>query len=409
MMTIRQIYVFTLVLASTLVGHQRDSFAKPKFELLSQDGDGTMEIHLAAQIIGQHESEEVLGAQGRTSENKLAFRRIRPVLKGRLFGDDFSYLLHINLVPGLLELDDLWFDYRFTNMLSARMGQMKIPFTRHRLNSFKDRLVVDWSLPTRYFGAERQLGVMFHNGLAKPPKWEYQFGVFTGVNSRASNGVGPNEIYGESKPNSSLLVDPDKLTNMHTELVGHLAYSHGDINVRRPSDLKGGPFRYSVGASVAWDLKPTAGRDLSLRLAPEGLIKCHGFSLSAVFYLGFYNQLAGSEKYQLGLVSGLLSASYVFKQKYEVAIRYTNVHITDSILNDARSRADQLVALDSDLLGQYSSVGSLQDEQEIIIGFNWYLFETSLKWQVDAGVIIHTHTTQELYDYRVRTQLSLDI
>lgn len=400
-----------LVLAILVPRPSAAQVERPDFWLGSGDGGSWISFHLALQFRWEYLYEDT-GA-GRATRNDIFFRRIRPVIKGSLLSEDLTYRMHLNLVPGSLELMDLWFGYRFIPQLRVMAGQMKIPYTRYRLNSFMDRPVVEWSHPTRYLGAERQLGVMVHNGVGRPPALEYQLGLFTGVNARAANGMGMPEAYAESVGSPSSLTDPAGMDDMHSEVVGHLAYNFGGIDVRRPADLEGGPPRFSVGLSGAWDLRPAPRRDLRLRIAPEASFKAWGLSLDLVFHLGWFDQAAGSGRYLLGMTAGVAQASYVFRERYEVALRYTFVHLLQALRDDSRAYAASRIESAGDasdlarLYDQYREVGLLQTVHEANLGVNVYLFGPTVKWQVDLGLLAYDRAEDVRYDCQLRTQMQL--
>jgi hypothetical protein len=372
----------------------------PAFSTTSEDGGSWMSFHLAVQLRWRYGLLEEGPGDERVTDNQVLFRRIRPVIKGKLFDSELSYLLHLNLVPGYLELMDLWLDYRLAESLSVRVGQAKIPFTRYRLCSFKDRPVIEWSYPTRWFGAERQMGITLHNGIGRPPEYEYQLGFYTGANIRAANGIGMSKIFGEKFESPSSLVDPSPFENMHSEIVAHLAYNSEGIDLRRPSDLEGGPPRFSVGISGAWDLRPSERQDMRLRIAPEAEFRAYGFAVGGVMYLGFWDEVTGQDTYGLGLLGGVLQASYVFLEKYEIGARYTLIHIMEDLRADARSWAEQQIEQDRE-------IGGLIREHEVNLGFNLYLHGTTFKWQVDAGILVHQRIDGDRTDFQLRTQLQL--
>ncbi len=370
----------------------------------SSDNSDSISFQLALQYLWDYGLVEGAGDATDTTSNRLLFRRLRPVIKGKMLAEKFSYLLHLNLLPGSLELMDLWVDYRFFDWANVRMGQMKIPFTRYRLGSFKDLPVVDWSKPTHYFGAERQQGLMLHNGIGRPPVWEYQLGLFTGVNARASNGMGMAKVYGESVRSPSLLNDPDPAlwAQMHSEIVAHLAWNPGGIDVRKPADFEGGDLRAAFGLSAAWDLDPHPQRDMRLRVAPEAEIKFHGFTAIAVAYLGFVDTLTSGEDLVLGLAGTVLQVSYLYQQRYQWGLRYTQVATLAKLLDDAREYAllrGDLSSLDPDNL--------LQAEHELNLGFTWFLYGTTIRWQNDVGCRWHQFQQQTRRDYLLRSQLQL--
>ncbi len=113
---------------------------------------------------------------------------------------------------------------------------------------------------------------MLHNGCEKPPKWQYEFGAFNGINSRKSHGVGLADISGEEAPNRSDLVDPALYDQAHPALAAHLAYNHNDIVTAYDTDFAKTEFRFALGVSGYWDSNPAAYRDFSARAAPSRIV-----------------------------------------------------------------------------------------------------------------------------------------
>lgn len=387
--------------------------AAPVLRLSSADGGSSIRFQLAAQIRWQYQAVDGGAGQPMVRENEILFRRLRTIIGGSIVSEDFTYRLHFNFAPGAIELIDLWIDYEFHPQVSLRLGQYKIPFTRYRLGSFSTRPTVEWSYPTRYFGAERQIGLMIHNGVGRPPRFEYQVGIFTGVNARASNGVAMPRVYGVDRPNPSDLTDPSAPSSFHPELAAHVAYNYGDIDARAPQDFEGGPLRASVGLSAAYDVRPALGQDMTLRIAPEAVIKVHGFSLWGVFYMIFTEEIMGSDRIALGLLGAVAQASYLFLERFEIGLRYTDVSILSGLREDARQYADQRIDDEEDGVAQdelrqrLSSIGLIEAIHEIALGFNVYILARSLKLGVDGGPIIHQRSDRTQVDAEVRIQAQL--
>ena len=238
------------------VGEAQSLVQVPEFALTSGDGLSSLRLRLAMQMQYRHLERDQGPNQPAESENSLFFRRLRPDLRGSLMSGTLRFRLYLNVVPGALELMDASLEYRFHDQLRLLVGQAKVPFTRYRLDSFANLPLIDWSTPTRWFGAERQLGAMVHNGIGSPSAFEYQVGVYTGVNARGSNGTGLERAFGLTPSNPSDLADPAPPGDLHPEVVAHLGYNHGGIDVRQASDLECGPARFSVGLSAAWDFNP---------------------------------------------------------------------------------------------------------------------------------------------------------
>jgi hypothetical protein len=246
---------------------------------------------------------------------------------------------------------------------------------------------------------------MVHNSRKSMPTIGYHLGFYTGMNMRRANGIGMNKVYAEPAPNPSSLVSPGGFENMHSEAVAHLAYNFGGTEEEPPL--------FSVGLSGAWDLHPTPRQDMRLRIAPEASFKADDFALDLVFHLGWFDQAAGSDDYLLGTTAGVAQARYLFLERYEVALRYTFVHMLEAIRNDARAYAVSLIEASGDadelarLYDQYREVGMLQTVHEANLGFNIYFFGPTVKWQVDLGLLVFDRTDDVRYDLQLRTQMQL--
>ncbi len=319
------------------------------------------------------------GWAGETSStvNKPVLRRLRQIIDLSLEDGLLRMHTQLNLTPGALELLDYWLDWKALDWLQLRLGQAKIPFTRHRMNSFAVQTVVDWSAPTKYFGAERQLGVTVSNGMGRPARFEYELGLYSGVNARASNGIGPALVYKTELRSPSALVDPssDVIDQLHSEVVLHLAYNSEGMNPKLPYDDSGGGFRYSAGFSVAWDLDPRAGRDLTLRAAPELQLRWAGLGVDLVGYVGWFDRGDGGGT-KIGLLGALAEASCSPGTAWRTAVRYSMVASTGTMREDALLTA--------------SSGGMVLDTvfesvQEVVAAINWWPFGRLVALQLDAG------------------------
>lgn len=381
--------------------------------LQSKDGNTRLTLGFAGQLRLSVKDKDT-GNGGRDSSVELVARRLRPSFKGTVLTPDLGYYFHLSTTPGSLEFMDLYLDYRLTDTFRFRAGQWKIPFTRYRIRSFKALTLADWAVVARYFGAERQLGLAMHNGYEKHGALEYEVGLFTGVNARASNATGLSSIFGEEAVNRSNLVDPAAPSGIHPELVAHVAYNARGIRTASDTDWAGGGLRYSVGFSAAWDLGAEMTEDLTLRLAPEVLLKWRRLSAAAVFYMGFTRISSDSALQQrLDLLGAVVQASYLLFTRLELSVRYAVVHTDDSLLSTARARAQGIVAAETDatrhkaLSAQYKDAGKLESQQDVTLGVNIYLRGNSLKWQNDATISMlklvdgsRTHVT-----YRSQLQL----
>jgi hypothetical protein len=381
----------------------------------SKDGNTRLSLGFAGQLRFSVKSKDPGGGGERDTAAEVVARRLRPTFRGTVLSPNLGYYFHLSTTPGSLEFMDLYMDYKLTDSFRFRLGQWKVPFTRYRIRSFKALTLADWAVTAKYFGAERQIGLAMHNGYEKHgASFEYEVGLFTGVNARKSHATGLASIFGEKLSNPSDLFDPAAPADLHPELVAHVAYNCGGINTATDTDWAGSGFRYSVGLSMAWDLNADMYQDLTLRLAPEVLIKWRGLSAFAVFYMGFTRLSEDSVLDQrLDLLGGLVQASYLFFRRVEIAARYAVVHTDDSLLTSARARAQSLVAGEADadkkkaLAAQYKNAGKLETQQDVTFGVNVYIRGNSLKWQNDLTVSMLDRVDGKRTNVTYRSQIQL--
>ena len=346
---------------------------KHKFEIASRDRAWTLRVGLTAQIWLLVEDEMPAGGE-REPEATVEFRRVRPTLSGTAFTSRFSYLFHLSVLPDEWEFMDLMGDYAFTPRFHLRFGQWKIPFTRYRTRSYKDRQLVDWAIVSPYFGAERQIGVALHSGYtAKAPEpFEWSLGVFSGVNARSSHGVGPSKLFEAS-------TDVERRA-IHPEVVARIGYNHNGIDTTGEGDLLGGPFRFAVHASAAWDLQPVFAEDWALRAAVEGLIKVRGFSVAATGYLATVQDGDDPGSQHLGATGAWISAGYVIAHRVEIAGQYAVV------LPDGGSPL-----------------------QEPRAGVNVFILGRRVQWRTDVGAVLGCDTGDRTADVQVRSLIQASL
>jgi len=378
------------------------------FEICDPDSSAIVRLQCASQLMTAWESKDQGANSDRESALYMKVRRIRPTLRVSIPEYRTSFRVHFNMAPGSIELMDFHFDVKLTPQMQFRIGQYKIPFTRYRIQSFQRLTFVDWSIVTKYFGAERQFGLSVHNGFEKPPRLGYVIGVFNGVNARASHTTRLASIYGEEIINRSDLSESAPKSEFHPEIAGHFAFSTGGINISSDSDPEGGPLRYSLASSIAWDMDPVAYEELALRGAQEILIKYQHLSLMMTGYVGF-TAIDDSYRTRQAFSGILVQSSYRMNERIEFSLRYAYMDIDDFISDDAYDRAQTIIAGtdDEDVISQYEGAGLLFSEQEGTIGFNIYLDDHNFKLQNDFGFTKYERRDGDLTDYLVRSQIQL--
>ena len=393
------------------------------FVVQGPDSTSSLRLQFAGQLRMQFESKDQGSGKERLDQVTMQARRIRTTAAVGLPRYGLSFKLQLSFAPDAAEMMDAFFDYDVLCCAKLRFGQFKVPFTRYRVQSFQRLTFADWAIVTKYFGAERQMGFAVHNGYEKPPVWGYVAGVFTGVNARASHGVGMDVLYGEVAPNPSLLVDPGPRGDFHPEIVVHGSYNPQNMSVASDSDEKDKGLRWFAALSAAWDLDPIPYQDFTARVAPELLIKYRGMSFDAVGYAGWAD-IDGGCVTKKAMLGGLVQSSYRINKRFELAARYAIVDFDDSFVESAYFRAQDLIAAAeaavdaasekelaeanlSEIIAQYKNTGKVSREQEATVGVNIYIDGHSLKWQNDAGWLIHTRTDGSRTDFVARSQFQL--
>jgi len=376
------------VLANSATARSQDSQqAIGPFEVVSADSTSRLRLQFAGQQLVTWQKVE-----DKVADLTTELRRIRLALRGSYDRAATSFYVQLSFAARSLELMDFYVDHRIASGKQIRVGQFKAPFTRFRIQSFQRLTFPDWPIVTKYFGAERQIGVAIHNGYEAPPQWGYILGLFSGVNARASHGIGVPTAYGEEIVNPSDLAHPGPKSDVHPETFLHLSYHTRGMRIDSDSDAERGPARILTALSFAWDFDPTEKEDFTQRAAAEFLLKCNGWSANVVGYLGFCETGRGAED-ELAMTGLLAQTAYRIDKKWELATRYAAVHLTTNLRYEP--------------LFRYISFHSITQQLEATVGVNCYIDGQSLKWQSDISVINSTTVSESRNQYRVRSQLQL--
>jgi hypothetical protein len=224
---------------------------------------------------------------------RLARLRVSPsasLLDGRV-----AIRTQLELTPGKPELVDAFVDGELHPGVRLRAGWTKIPLSRYRSQSVLQLAGVDWDRQSKVFGGERQLGVMVHD--AWRPGFTWAAGVFAGINSRASHGLGVSRQRGTAVTSPSSLTAPQPLQPPHPELVARLGWRHAGLHPMRQLGQGHDAVEVYAGLGVAWDLRPAPAVDHTARLAGglavqwRGLFQWRGLWVDAVAHVGWTDDL----------------------------------------------------------------------------------------------------------------------
>jgi hypothetical protein len=335
-----------------------------------------------------NEGDSKLGGSARDTHESVELRRVRVSLRASFLDERLKFFAQFSLASSSPEMVDIWGELAIRPALRLRVGQQKIPFTRHRGQSFTILPMPDWDIASVRFGAERQIGLQVHDNLRGGGHFNYSLGVFSGANARTAFARGVPEVYGEPMPSRSSFRSAPADTPIHPEIAGMFGFSSQGMDPAAPTDPEGGAPRCFVGASGAWDLRPERGQDFAVRAAPEILLKAYHLSLDLIGYAGWFDPARGpASPGMLGLTSEL---TYRFRPALELSARYSRTDTSSSLRRDARQHAASLIAAAAAddlarLQEQYSGAGKMRSQQEYALGFNVYIVGRSLAWQSDVA------------------------
>lgn len=222
--------------------------------------------------------------------------RIRTKIKALLGSSELA--VQINTSPDKLEWVDLYADVPLGEAFRMRLGQHKIAFGLYRQQSNFDLVFTDWSPTTRFFGAERQLGITgsaFGDGTVG-----LSFGAYAGDNARASHGVGAARLNGVELGNRSSFAERESYTTLHPELVARVVGRHalGEFS-----------------GSVAWDSDPT-DTDFRTRATIDALFHTSSWTLWSALYAAATTSRPDS-------LGALGEISYTVSDAWSVGARYS--------------------------------------------------------------------------------------
>lgn len=366
-------------------------------------------IGFAAQMEFRYYQQLETAGFPRTSTETLEFRRIRFSLSSSFIEGRIRSRFQINLTPSAFELIDLWFAFTRFKFATFRIGQFKIPYDRYRAQSFAALSFVDWAPTTRMFGSERQVGgeMLASGGILG---LEYAIGIFSGVNARASHGVGITEVYGEIPQSASDLGFGEVVSAFHPEIAMRIARNFGEINTDSNSDvLRTAHLRHSLGTGIAWDVRPDAAQDLGVRLSAEWLGKIRGVHINVVTYLAWFEPWQGG-KLLFGPLGAMGEVGYRFDLLWELALRYSVTYLTPWLRSDARSYGEAQIANAADPAEaqlQYGRNGDQTTNQELALAGTSHVIGNSLKIVAEAAWIRQLWNTGRLDGIRLNLQLQL--
>ena len=177
------------------------------FEFATADGRFTLAIRARLQLRYDFEHPNV---PGESNTHLLQIRRARLQLAGNVFGKHNRYYIQLGFSPrdmsgGLVvdedtirrnPLRDARLEFTYLRDLSLWVGQMKVPFSRQRLNSSGNQQLVDRSSVNEEFNLDRDLGLQLRSeDLGGVDRMRYMLGVFLGHGRNAFEAQQPGFLY----------------------------------------------------------------------------------------------------------------------------------------------------------------------------------------------------------------------
>lgn len=302
---------------------------QPRYEFEDEDSEGRRDAGVADADLVDNDT------------SGFSVRRARIVFSGHMLNKTWSYKLQNDFASstGGGDLKDAWLQWNMDDAAMIRMGQYKIPFSRQELSSSAKLQLPDRSIASDYFAYSRQNGAMVHGDMGG---LMYAATIWNGQSDGEGRNRGPadNNMFGTAQ----------------------VVYNIGDYGDRSyEGDYSGTEgFAATVGAAANYGQGATEleGDFDQIDVNVDAGVRSAGFSLQGEWYWASrdYDDIDGDlgEREDTG---GYVQAGYMFvPEEWEVVGRYA------------------IIAFDDD-------VDVRDDEQEVTVGLNYYIWGHDLKVQ----------------------------
>jgi phosphate-selective porin OprO/OprP len=147
---------------------------KDGFTLQTDTGDFRLQLGLLLQA----DERVAVGDRQNNVTDSFLFRRIRPILQGRV-ARFFDFYFNPDFAGAIVNIRDAYVDTRFSQAFRVRVGKAKEPFGMERLHSASHLTFVERSLPTAV-APDRDVGIQVLGDVAGNVV-SYAAGIFNGV------------------------------------------------------------------------------------------------------------------------------------------------------------------------------------------------------------------------------------
>jgi hypothetical protein len=330
--------------------------------------DDVFELKIGTQLQFRYTWEDI--EEDDEVDTNFSIPRARLKFSGHVFNEDLLYKIQIDFGKGQVLLKDWYAEYGIDpDWLWIRGGQFKRPFSRQQITSSSELVLIDRAITDKAFGAGRDLGMFLGDRYEKSPPFEWVIGVFNGTGE--SPAAATVNADGEVVPGTNI---PDRFL---PAVVARAAYNFGDIDGYTEGDLKGGPLRFSVGASAIADFDVDDDGVSGLRAEVDTIVKVAHFSFDGEF---FTRSTAGDNPFddiERDAIGALAEVSWFIGGHWMPAARFALVAPT----------------------------GDDDDTREMIGGIGYFFYGHPVKLQADGGIIQQETADGTLNNVRVRAQL----
>jgi len=327
-----------------------------------------------------------LGDSAHTFTDTFLLERVRPVFEGTVF-KNYDFKLMPDFGQGKAVIQDAFLDAHFMPWLSLRAGKYKAPVGLERLQSARDLIFVERSLPTD-IAPNRDIGVWLH-GEAVKDLLGYEVGVANG----AADGSGDDSDENDSKDvEGRVFATPFKRSGIKP-LQGL------GLGVAATTGQEDGsaPAYKTVGQQTFFSFNSgVAAHGNRTRISPQGFYYWGPFGLLGEYIISYEDVTKQTLDERLANSAWQVTASYVLtgeKASYEGVVPLRP-------LNPAEGRwgAVELAArvghlgIDNDAFRNFSSTTtpnafadptkSASEAMNWGIGLNWYL-NRGVKFMLD--------------------------